>query len=107
MKVRAVGSGPSPVTSLRVVVDEIHTSAFSFDVERGLSSAALSVSADLDAASRGLCRLSQNGVESWSLVDRCPDQPNTWRLHGAAIDLWGDVTGPNWSVFRVTYPSSP
>lgn len=106
MKVRAAGGGSSPVTSLRVVSDEIHTLAFSFDAETGLSSATLSTMADPSVALRGLCRLSQNGVDGWRLVDARPDEPNTWRLRGAVIDLRGNVTGPDWSVFRVTYPSA-
>lgn len=105
MKVR-VGGGGSSLTSLRVVSDDIHSAAFSFDGQSGLSSAALSATPDTSPSLRGLCRLLQNGVEDWRMVDAVPNQPNTWRLRGPAVDLYGDVTGSDWSLFRVTYPAS-
>ncbi len=106
MKVR-VGGGATSLASLRVRIDEIHSSAFSFNITTGLSSAALSATPDLSTALRGLCRLSQNGVEGWGLTDAPPAEPKTWRLLDGVIDLFGDVTGPDWSLFRVSYPSSP
>lgn len=107
MKVRGGGGGGSPgASSLRVVSDDILSSAFAFDIATGLSSSSLSATPDTSTRLRGLCRLLQNGVEDWRLVDAAPAQPNTWRLRGAAVDLYGDVTGNDWSVFRITYPES-
>ena len=109
MKVRVGGGGggASPgASSLRVVSDRRLSSAFAFDIATGFSSSALSATPDMSAELRGLCRLLQNGVEDWRLVDAAPAAPNTWRLRGAAVDLYGDVTGNDWSVFTITYPEN-
>ncbi len=88
-----------------MISDEIHSASFAFDPQTGLSWAALSARPNTDPTLRGLCRLSQNGVESWRFEDTLASL-ETWRLRGATVELRGDVTGTDWSVFRVTYPSA-
>lgn len=107
------GRGGNPVTSgsgsgsaaFRVLGVEVHSDSFTFDADTQLSSATLSVAPHTDTGLRGLCLLLQNGVGGWTLTPDTPTEPNTWRLRSGGVDLFGDVTGEDWSLFRIQYPA--